>query len=109
MRRRNLRARVEDLEEKRAQWEREHLPLSDVWGLYRAVLEIVGEEAGPDVGGRCAARLIEGKAARVHGLLSGLTPAQLEDVGARAGLPLPDLRGKGAPELVRLAFQGARA
>lgn len=99
-------ARLGRLEAKRRAFQAAHVRVSDLPGFLFAVLDVVGQEAGPDTAGRCAERMLEGQAARVHDLLSGLTVAQLEDVGRRAGLPVESLRGKSAPELARLYFAG---
>lgn len=77
---RTLRARLCALEVKQADFERQHVPLSDLTACLFAVLSVVGGEAGEDVGARCARRLVESKRARVLGLLSGMASGQLEDL-----------------------------
>lgn len=61
-------ARLARLEAKRRAFEAEHVRASDLPGFLLAVLDIVGQEAGPDVGGRVARRLVEAKAAQVQAL-----------------------------------------
>lgn len=61
-------ARLGRLEAKRRAFLAEHVRVSDLPGLLFAVLDIVGQEAGPDVGGRVARRIVEAKAARVQAL-----------------------------------------
>lgn len=62
-------ARVGKLEAKRRAFEASHVPRSDLPGFLFAVLEVVSQEAGPDVGGRVARRIVEAKAARVLALM----------------------------------------
>lgn len=99
-------ARLGRLETKRRAFQAAHVRVSDLPGFLFAVLGIVGQEAGPDAAARCAGRMLEGQAARVSDLLSGLTVAQLEDVARRVGVPVDSLRGRSAPELARLCFAG---
>ena len=65
------RVRLDRLEAERAAWEAEHLPLSEVLGVLGDVLGIIGEEAGPDVAGRVAGRMIAAKVQRVDLLHRG--------------------------------------
>lgn len=64
-------SRVEALEAKRRKWEAEHLPASDIPGFLFAVLNVVFDEAGPDVGARVAGRIVGEKARRVAALAGG--------------------------------------
>lgn len=61
-------ARVGKLEAKRRAFDAAHVPLSDLPGFLFAVLGVVFDEAGPDVGGRVARRVVEAKAARLSAL-----------------------------------------
>lgn len=63
--------RVARLEAKRQAWEASHVRLSDIPGFLLAVLQIVGEEAGPDTVGRIGNRLVREKAQRVARLAGG--------------------------------------
>ena len=65
------RGRLHRLEAARAAWEAEHLPLSDLLSVLREVLVIIGEEAGRDVAGRVAGRMIAAKVQRVELLSRG--------------------------------------
>ena len=65
------RGRLERLEAAWAAWEAEHLPLSDLLSVLREVLVIIGEEAGRDVAGRVAGRMIAAKVQRVELLSRG--------------------------------------
>lgn len=104
MTRRTLRARLEAAEARRADFDRTHIKSEDVGYMLRAVLEVVGEEAGLDVGAACGRRLVEDKVARVHRLLAGPNARQLADVGQWAGLDLPDPRRLTVEDLTRLFF-----
>lgn len=64
-------SRVQALEAKRAAWKADHLPLPDVSGFLFAVLGVVFDEAGPDVGARVAGRIVGEKAQRVAALAGG--------------------------------------
>ena len=65
------RGRLDRLEAERAAWEAEHLPLSEVLSVLHEVLGIIGEEAGRDVAGRVAGRMIAAKVQRVDVLNRG--------------------------------------
>ena len=62
---------MDRLEAERAAWEAEHLPLSDAMTVLRAVLQVISEEAGPDIAGRVAGRMIAAKGERVELLSRG--------------------------------------
>jgi hypothetical protein len=100
------RARLEALEEKRRAFEASHVRRSEVRAMFFAVVEVVEDEAGADVGARVAGRVVELQAGRVLSALAGKTAAQLEDLARRAGLPVGDFAGMTAPDLARLSFQG---
>lgn len=89
MTRRNRVTRLEALEAKARARAADRLPLSDLSGCLFAVLEVVGEEAGPDVGARCARRLLEEKAARVRQVIGRASPEDLRRASLR-----PDLWGQ---------------
>lgn len=63
--------RVRKLEDRRREWEADHVPLSDLPGFLFAVLQIVAEEAGRDTAGRVAGRMVGEKAAQVARLTGG--------------------------------------
>ena len=65
------RLRTARLEAAQAAWNAEHLPLSEVLGVLHEVLSVIGEEAGPDVAGRVAGRMIATKAQKVDALSRG--------------------------------------
>lgn len=99
--------RVTALERERREWEARHVRRSDIPGFLFAVLSVVGEEAGADVGARVGRGIVEYQAGRVLSALQGKTAAEREALARRVGLPLQDLAGLSAPELARLSFEGA--
>ncbi|WP_135230674.1 hypothetical protein [Deinococcus fonticola] len=60
--------RLDVLEEARRKWEAEHLPIGEMFSCLNAVLGVVFDEAGPEVGGRIAGRIVGDKARRVDAL-----------------------------------------
>lgn len=65
------RGRLSKLEAARREWERTHLPLSDVWGVLLEMFEIVEAEAGRDAAARIGGRMVAEKARRVGELQRG--------------------------------------
>ena len=57
--------RLAQLEAAQQKWAAEHVPRSELLGYLTAVLNIVEEEAGPDVAARVGGRVVSSKAQRV--------------------------------------------
>lgn len=68
---RSKKARVGRLEEERRAWEAAHLPLSDLFEMLQAVLEVVQEEAGQAAFQRVAGRIVGAKFDRIRAVKGG--------------------------------------